>query len=229
MAGTGGGMKNGYFLIVISLCLSACTFTTDEGYIRCLQGLNTVGSGVKVPAGAAAKVLGAGSIGAAAGVVLCEEPEITETPDVFAVEVPGDLSQPLEVRRTPMMVSSPPDLVPVEPVLAFVLDSRTLAFELGKAQLRPGVEKILFPVVEFLTDYPEARVRVSGHTCWLGSPESNLALSRQRAEAVAAYLMSQGIDGDRLLVTAEGESQPIDTNLTEEGRQSNRRVEVVQL
>jgi OOP family OmpA-OmpF porin len=104
-----------------------------------------------------------------------------------------------------------------------------LAFELGKAQLRPGVEKILFPVVEFLTDYPEARVRVSGHTCWLGSPESNLALSRQRAEAVAAYLMSQGIDGDRLLVTAEGESQPIDTNLTEEGRQSNRRVEVVQL
>jgi outer membrane protein OmpA-like peptidoglycan-associated protein len=63
----------------------------------------------------------------------------------------------------------------------------------------------------------------------LGSNEYNLTLSQRRAEAVADYLTAQGIDRYRLVVTAEGESQPIDTNLTEEGRRTNRRVEVVQL
>ena len=47
-------MKNVWALIALPLCLSACTFTTDEGYIRLLQGFNDAGSGVKVPPGAAA-------------------------------------------------------------------------------------------------------------------------------------------------------------------------------
>ena len=64
-------MKNVWAFIVLSLCLGACTFTTDEGYIRCLQGLNDTGSGIKVPPGAAAQVIGAGTVGAAAALVLC--------------------------------------------------------------------------------------------------------------------------------------------------------------
>ena len=80
-----------------------------------------------------------------------------------------------------------------------------------------------------MNDYPEVSIRITGHTCWLGTTEHNLDLSQRRAKAVADYLMSQGIDRDRLIVAAEGESQPIDTNLTEEGRRSNRRVEVVKL
>jgi OOP family OmpA-OmpF porin len=54
-------------------------------------------------------------------------------------------------------------------------------------------------------------------------------MSQRLAEAVAAYLISQGVDRHRLAVAAEGESQPVDTNLTEAGRASNRRVEVVRL
>ena len=115
------------------------------------------------------------------------------------------------------------------PVTGFVFDSRTLQFDLDRAELKPGASDTLAPVVDFLNDYPEVSVRITGHTCWLGSNEHNLDLSQRRADAVANYLVSQGIDRDRLFVAAEGESQPIDTNLTEDGRQSNRRVEVVQL
>ena len=115
------------------------------------------------------------------------------------------------------------------PVTGFVFDSRTLQFDLDRAELKPGASDTLSPVVDFLNDYPEVSVRITGHTCWLGSNEHNLDLSQRRADAVANYLVSQGIDRDRLFVAAEGESQPLDTNLTEDGRRSNRRVEVVQL
>ena len=220
-----------WVFIALSLCLTACTFTTDEGYIRCLQGFNDVGSGVRVPPGAAAKVIGAGTVGAAAALVLCKEPEITESPDALVAEVPGDLSQPLEERQSLVMtdatLAAAP--VPLARVAGFVFDSRTLQFDLDRAQLKPGASGTLSPVVDFLNDYLEVSVRTTGHTCWLGSNEHNLDLSQRRANAVADFLVSRGIDRNRLFVTAEGESQPIDTNLTEEGRQSNRRVEVVQL
>ena len=184
-----------------------------------------------MPPGAAAQVIGAGAVGAAAALVLCKEPEITESPDALVAEVPGDLSQPLEERRSLVMTDGAPTATPVSlaPVTGFVFDSRTLQFDLERAALQPGADITLSTVVNFLNDYPEVSVRITGHTCWLGSNEYNLDLSQRRANAVAGYLISQGIDRDRLFVAAEGESQPIDTNLTEEGRRSNRRVEVVQL
>lgn len=222
-------MRNWWIFIAISLCLSACTFTTDEDYIRCLQGFNDAGSGIRIPPGAALQVIGAGTVGSAAALFVCEEPEITEAPDVLLVEVPGDFSQPLEESRSLVMTGRTPALVPLAPKTGFIFDSRTLRFELDRSSLGTGADKTLAPVVAFLNDHPEVSVRITGHTCWLGSNEHNLDLSERRAEAVAAYLISQGIDSYRLVVTAEGESLPIDTNLTEKGRQSNRRVEVVQL
>ena len=184
-----------------------------------------------MPPGVAAQVIGAGTVGAAAVLVLCKEPEITESPDALVAEVPGDLSQPQQERRSLVMTGATPVATPapLAPVAGFVFDSRALRFDLDRAELKPGASDTLSPVVEFLNDYPEVSVRITGHTCWLRSNEHNLDLSRRRADAVADYLVSQGIDRDRLFVAAEGESQPIDTNLTEEGRQSNRRVEVVQL
>ena len=100
---------------------------------------------------------------------------------------------------------------------------------MNEAALKSGAGETLSAVVDFLNDYSEISVRIAGHTCWLGSNEHNLDLSQRRAEAVAAYLISQGVDRHRLAVAAEGESQLMDTNLTEAGRASNRRVEVVRL
>ena len=224
-------MKNGWVFIALSLCLGACTFTTDEGYIRCLQGFNDTGSAILIPTGAAANVIGAGSVGAAAAIIVCDEEEVKEAPDVLLAEVPGGLSQPLEQRDPLLMTDTAPVSVvaPLAPAVSFVFDSRTLQFDLDRAELRTGAGVTLSPVVDFLNDYPEVSVLITGHTCWLGSNEHNLDLSQRRADAVADYLVSQGIDRDRLFVAAEGESQPIDSNLTEEGRRSNRRVEVVQL
>ena len=61
-------------VIVVSLSLSACAATTDEQYMQCLQGFNDSGSAIRVVAGTAAQVIGAGGVGAAAALVLCDEP-----------------------------------------------------------------------------------------------------------------------------------------------------------
>ena len=71
-------------------------------------------------------------------------------------------------------------------------------------------------------------VTVAGHTCWLGSDAHTQTLSEQRAQAVMDYLVDQGIEPDRLVVEAFGETSPVATNETELGRQRNRRVEIIQ-
>jgi len=217
-------MKKIFIPLSALLFLSGCTFTTDEEYIRCLQGFNDSGSGGGIPGGKAATVIAAGAAGAAAALVLCEEPEVTESPEVLEADVEGDLSQPLEVRE-PLLVA---EVSPAPEPMRFMFDSRTLQFDLDRAELLPGAEQTLSPVVDYLRDFPEVSVTVAGHTCWLGTEMHNQTLSENRAQAVADYLISQGVEADRLVVEAYGESRPIATNQTDEGRQRNRRVEIVQ-
>ena len=114
--------------IAVSLSVSACTATTDEQYMQCLQGFNDSGSAICVFAGTAAQVIGAGGVGEAAALALCDEPEVTESPEVLRASVPGSLSHPTE-NRPPLLVSKP---IPVaeEPTRSFVFDGRTLDFEL---------------------------------------------------------------------------------------------------
>jgi OOP family OmpA-OmpF porin len=76
-----------------------------------------------------------------------------------------------------------------------------------------------------LTSNPDARVAIEGHTDAQGDEASNLALSESRAEAVRDYLVSQGIAADRLETAGFGESRPIASNDTAEGRAENRRIE----
>ena len=83
-------------------------------------------------------------------------------------------------------------------------------------------------MVDYLREYPEVSVTIAGHTCWLGTEAHNQVLSKNRAQAVADFIASQGIEADRLVVEAYGESLPIASNQTDEGRRQNRRVEVVQ-
>ena len=217
-------MKQFFIPLAALLFLSACTFTTDEEFIRCLQGFNDPGSGGGIPGGKAATVITAGAAGAAAALVLCEEPEVTESPEVLEAEVDGDLSQPLEARE-PLLVSEAP--AAPEPV-RFMFDARTLQFELDRAELLPGSAATLAPAVDYLREFPEVSVTIAGHTCWLGTESHNQVLSEQRAQAVADYIKSQGIEADRLVVEAYGERQPVATNQTDEGRQRNRRVGITQ-
>ena len=210
---------------MVLVLLSACATSTDKEYIRCLQGFNDPSTGAGIPGGKAASVIGAGTVGAAAALVLCEEPEITESPDLLDVSVEGSLSQPLEVRE-PLLVFEAP--APAAQPVLFTFDSRTLQFELDRAELMLGSKEALVAVVDYLRELPEVIVTIAGHTCWLGTEAHNQKLAEQRAQAVANFIVSQGIGPDRLVVEAFGEAQPVATNQTEEGRKRNRRVEVVQ-
>jgi len=101
-----------------------------------------------------------------------------------------------------------------------------LEFETGKAVIRSSSFASLDELAALLVKKPTYGLRISGHTDNVGSEESNLILSRNRAQAVKDYLVAKGVDGGKLVVEYHGESQPIATNDTPEGRQKNRRVEM---
>ena len=99
-------------------------------------------------------------------------------------------------------------------------------FQTGSAQLRPGAEAQLLPLASYLKANPGVRVRIDGYTDSVGSPGSNVTLSQNRAQSVAATLAATGVDPARLEMLGHGEAAPVATNDTAEGRQLNRRVEV---
>jgi len=99
-------------------------------------------------------------------------------------------------------------------------------FDDGSAEVRPDAHPILDKVVEILTAHPEIDlVEVAGHTDNRGNPASNQELSERRAEAVAIYLVEQGINSKRLMPKGYGQAEPVDTNRTSAGRANNRRIE----
>ncbi|MBN1337525.1 MAG: OmpA family protein [Deltaproteobacteria bacterium] len=100
-----------------------------------------------------------------------------------------------------------------------------IQFETGKARIRPMSFPILDDVIQVLRDYPAIRVRIEGHTDNVGEDAMNARLSKSRADAVFEYIIGKGVDARRLTTEGFGETRPIDSNLSAEGRQRNRRVE----
>lgn len=110
-------------------------------------------------------------------------------------------------------------------VLAVTFKSDVL-FDSGSSALKPGAYQELDRVSRVLTQYPETRIMIAGHTDSDGSEAFNQNLSVQRAEAVRNALVSQGVSASRLTTAGFGESQPIADNNSEAGKQLNRRVVV---
>lgn len=100
-------------------------------------------------------------------------------------------------------------------------------FAFDSAKLSPESEAVLDEAVQELNDAPNVSVRVEGHTDSIGSEAYNLELSQRRAEAVVDYLVARGIEAGRIEPIGMGESHPIESNDTEEGRYHNRRVDFV--
>ncbi len=102
--------------------------------------------------------------------------------------------------------------------------AHALEFETGKAIIKKGSFKSLDEVVSILKDHPGAYMTIDGYTDNTGKPEKNIQLSEARAEAVKKYFVKHGVSANRLISTGHGESNPIDTNSSPEGRARNRRV-----
>ena len=103
---------------------------------------------------------------------------------------------------------------------------RDVLFQTGSAQLRPGAEANLLPLVGYLRGHSDVRLRIDGYTDSVGTADANLELSRDRARSVADALATAGVDPSRFQLEGHGEDLPIASNETAEGRQLNRRVEV---
>jgi outer membrane protein OmpA-like peptidoglycan-associated protein len=146
----------------------------------------------------------------------------------FSVEVPGyrivDREADAKLGGAHFVIVMEPSRVVLEAKRIAIHD--TVYFEFNKAVIKPESYGLLTDVANVILAHPEVgRVQVEGHTDNKGNDAYNLKLSQARAESVRAFLMTRGVTGDRLVAVGFGESRPIETNNTEEGRSANRRVE----
>ena len=101
----------------------------------------------------------------------------------------------------------------------------TVLFDFDSSEVHTEGKQLLDEIVEIAALCPDVDVQVSGHTDAMGDKEYNIDLSKERADAVVAYLVDAGMDAERLSAVGLGFSQPIADNSTEEGRAQNRRIE----
>ncbi|MGR5236504.1 OmpA family protein [Vibrio alfacsensis] len=127
------------------------------------------------------------------------------------------------------------EVVAEEVVVAPVVVTKTFetqtvgtdSFALNSTELNANSAEKLNDLVAFLNEYPQANVEVIGYTDTSGAAAYNQKVSEKRAESVAHALVEKGIDASRIHARGEGENNPIASNDTREGREQNRRVEIV--
>jgi len=100
-------------------------------------------------------------------------------------------------------------------------------FDVDKAVIKPESQPIVDQIAALLKGSPQLAVSIEGHTDNTGAAAHNKTLSQQRAEAVVAALVKQGIDAKRMTAVGWGQEKPVADNRSEEGRAKNRRVEIV--
>jgi outer membrane protein OmpA-like peptidoglycan-associated protein len=100
-------------------------------------------------------------------------------------------------------------------------------FDTGQSTLKPGAMSAINRLATFLSQNSNTKVLIEGHTDSVGSDDYNIGLSERRARAVATELESRGVPDSQIQTLGRGKDMPVATNGTPEGRQQNRRVEIV--
>ncbi|MDG2280552.1 MAG: OmpA family protein [Flavicella sp.] len=104
--------------------------------------------------------------------------------------------------------------------------SKSIYFKSSSDQLKVESYQPLNEIAYVMRDYPDSRFKIEGHTDSRGNDNYNLDLSKKRSKSVYNYLTNEGVASNRLSSRGYGETRPIATNETEDGRQKNRRVEI---
>ncbi|MEK7667645.1 MAG: OmpA family protein [Gemmatimonadota bacterium] len=152
------------------------------------------------------------------------------------VEFPGGDDPTLIDFNTPIWISNfrvaagGAELSYTELVARGRIATQGILFDVGSDRIRPESSPTLLAIAALLREHPELRLTIEGHTDGVGGAAANQALSERRAQAVSAALTSRyGIAADRLVAAGFGASRPVASNDTAEGRQANRRVELVRM
>ncbi len=195
-------------LLIAGLLVGGCSSlsNTEQGAI--------IGAGAGAAGGAAAgKVIGETAEGAVLGAVIggTAGAIIGQRMDRKAQELDEELEN-AEVER-------------VGEGIVVTFDSGLL-FDFDSAALRSNAKRDLSEFATSMNEFEQANILVVGHTDSVGAESYNQRLSERRAQSAGEYLREQGIRSNRLTITGKGESEPVATNETAEGRQLNRRVEI---
>nr|WP_254640612.1 OmpA family protein [Burkholderia sp. GbtcB21] len=126
----------------------------------------------------------------------------------------------------PAEAASAAEPAPAPATVEHVNLSGDALFATDHATLAPTARESLDRLLSERADRTYSQVTITGFTDTVGSDDYNLALSKRRAESVAAYLKAHGLKADTLTVTGRGKADPVASNATPEGRASNRRVEI---
>jgi OOP family OmpA-OmpF porin len=161
-------------------------------------------------------------IGAAAGAVLCGV-----LGHVFLDPAPPEHYIPQPPPPVIPAEAAPAQGVPLGVPTKQRIVLRGINFEYNSSDIQPEARPVLDQAAEILHENPGVSVRVEGYTDSSGTPQYNQGLSLRRAESVYRYLVNKGVDPERLTVEGMGQSRPVASNATEEGRARNRRVELV--
>ena len=129
--------------------------------------------------------------------------------------------EPLEKEKSEKVLT--PTKVPIKEVNQ-IYTFKNVLFDFDKAELLSASYKELNQLYEYLKEFPNFKIEIYGHTDNVGLEKRNKELSELRAKAVSDYLISLGLDSNRIKSFGFGSSKPITTNATPSGRQTNRRV-----
>ena len=125
----------------------------------------------------------------------------------------------------PAPMPAPPPAPAPAPIQSMSFQAETL-FDFDKSVIKPGGKTALDGLVAELSRVNVETLIAVGHTDAIGTDAYNQALSMRRVEAVKAYLVSKGVPADQIKTEGKGESQPVASNQTRDGRAQNRRVEI---
>lgn len=137
------------------------------------------------------------------------------------------IKEKVEEIKAPAQAQAEPEVKPKVKTAPVTIDLN-VQFATGKSNIQPKYHNRIKEVADYMTQYPNTKTVIEGHTDNVGKEAANMKLSQNRANSVKKYLIDKfKMDASRLEAIGYGPNKPIATNKTKEGRQKNRRVQAV--